>query len=80
MRRRFLLPALFFAGVLGAQHETRMQHAGAGVNGGPPESRFLVHRLGNDHAYGYLNLVSGVYWYENPGAKGGDWKRHQWAQ
>ena len=50
MRRRFLLPALLFAGMLGAQHEIRMEHAGAGVNGGQPESSFLVHRLGNDHA------------------------------
>lgn len=65
-----------------------MQHAGAGVNGGPSESNFLVHRLGNDHAEGittldmngdgFLDLISGAYWYENPGAKGGEWKRHQW--
>jgi hypothetical protein len=81
------LPALFFTAAL-AQHETRMQHAGAGVNGGPRESTFLVHRLGNDHAEGittldmngdgFLDLVSGAYWYENPGAQGGEWKRHQW--
>lgn len=65
-----------------------MQHPGAGVNGGPSESSFLVHRLGNDHAEGittldmngdgFLDLVSGAYWYENPGAQGGAWKRHQW--
>jgi hypothetical protein len=87
MRRFILLPALFSAAAL-AQHDTRMQHAGAGVNGGPRESTFLVHRLGNDHAEGittldmngdgFLDLVSGAYWYENPGAKGGQWKRHQW--
>ncbi len=88
MRRMLVLPALLVSGVLLAQHETRKQHAGAGVNGGPGESSFLVHRLGNDHAEGittldmngdgYLDLVSGAYWYENPGANGGDWKRHQW--
>lgn len=65
-----------------------MQHPGAGLNGGPPESTFLVHRLGNDHAEGiaaldangdgYPDLFSGAYWYENPGASGGAWKRHQW--
>jgi len=86
--RRMLLPAVFFTTTLFAQHETRMQHAGAGVNGGPSESSFLVHRLGNDHAEGittldmngdgYLDLVSGAYWYENPRANGGEWKRHQW--
>lgn len=71
-----------------AQHTNRMQQAGAGLNGGPRESTFLVHRLGNDHAEGittldingdgFTDLVSGAYWYENPGANGGEWKRHQW--
>lgn len=88
MRRRFLLPALLFGRVLCAQHDTLMEHAGAGVNGGQPESSLLVNRLGNDHAEGittldingdgYLDLVSGAYWYENPGTNGGDWKQHQW--
>jgi hypothetical protein len=87
MRRLVFLPALFFTAAF-AQHDTRMQHAGAGVNGGSRESTFLVHRLGNDHAEGittldmngdgFLDLVSGAYWYENPGAQGGEWKRHQW--
>lgn len=88
MRGVLLVSMLFFAGALSAQNETRMQHPGMGVNGGARESSFLVHRLGNDHAEGittldmngdgYLDLVSGAYWYENPGANGGAWKRHQW--
>ena len=89
MSRLLFAPALLLLTMsASAQHETRMQHAGAGVNGGPRESSFLVHRLGNDHAEGittldmngdgYLDLVSGAYWYENPGANGGEWKRHQW--
>ncbi len=27
---------------------------------------------------GYLDILSGSYWYENPGAKGGKWKQHQY--
>ncbi|HEX3570680.1 MAG TPA: VCBS repeat-containing protein [Acidobacteriaceae bacterium] len=87
MRRLILLPVLFLSAAP-AQQDTRLQHAGAGVNGAARESSFLVHRLGNDHAEGittldmngdgFLDLVSGAYWYENPGAQGGEWKRHQW--
>ena len=52
------------------------------------ELNFTVHRLGTDHAEGIalidmnsdgkLDIVSGAYWYENPGAQGGEWKRHQY--
>ena len=48
---------------------------------------FLAHRLGTDHAEGittldmngdgFVDILSGAYWYENPGALGGDWKQHQ---
>src|ERR1700751_5357936 len=83
----FVAPSLLAVSCL-AQHEGRMQRPGAGVNGGPAESTFLVHRLGSDYAEGittvdmngdgFLDIVSGAYWYENPGANGGEWKRHQW--
>ncbi len=66
--------------------EFRMQHPGPGPDG-KPRSAFLVHRLGTDHAEGismldmngdgFVDLLSGAYWYENPGAGGGEWKRHQ---
>src|SRR5258705_13911642 len=66
--------------------EFRMQHPGNGP-GGEPRIAFLSHRLGNDHAEGislmdmngdgFADLLSGAYWYENPGANGGEWKRHQ---
>lgn len=66
--------------------EFRMQHPGNGP-GGEPRIAFLSHRLGNDHAEGislldmngdgFPDLLSGAYWYENPGANGGEWKRHQ---
>jgi hypothetical protein len=66
--------------------EFRMQHPGNGP-GGQERIAFLSHRLGNDHAEGislldmngdgFPDLLSGAYWYENPGANGGEWKRHQ---
>jgi hypothetical protein len=55
---------------------------------GKPRLAFLAHRLGTDHAEGittldmngdgFKDLLSGAYWYENPGAHGGDWKQHQY--
>lgn len=52
-----------------------------------PEATFTVHRLGNDHDEGIAtmdmngdgrpDILSGSYWYENPGPAGGEWKRHQ---
>jgi|SRR5579883_1750816 len=52
------------------------------------QTTFFVHRLSDDHAEGIAlldmngdgrpDLVSGAYWYENPGSQGGEWKRHQW--
>ncbi|HMG88326.1 MAG TPA: VCBS repeat-containing protein [Terracidiphilus sp.] len=62
---------------------------GAGP-GALPQVTFLAHRLGTDHAEGvttldmngdgYLDVLSGAYWYENPGANGGEWKRHQYRE
>ncbi len=66
--------------------EFRLQHPGNGP-GGEPRLAFLAHRLGTDHAEGislldmngdgFPDLLSGAYWYENPGANGGEWKQHQ---
>ncbi len=66
--------------------EFRMQHPGNGPDG-EPRIAFLAHRLGTDHAEGislldmnkdgFPDLLSGSYWYENPGANGGEWKQHQ---
>lgn len=51
---------------------------------------FLSHRIGTDHAAGISvmdmngdgrpDIVSGAYWYENPGPSGVEWKRHQWRE
>ena len=56
--------------------------------GGVAQATFFVHRLGTDHAEGissidvngdgHPDLLSGAYWYENPGPNGGEWKRHQY--
>lgn len=55
---------------------------------GVPQTTFLAHRLGSDHAEGITtldmngdglpDLLSGAYWYQNPGPHGGDWVRHQY--
>jgi FG-GAP-like repeat/FG-GAP repeat len=80
------VPALSHAQDPAHATEFRMQHPGNGP-GGEPRIAFLSHRLGNDHAEGislldmngdgFPDLLSGAYWYENPGANGGEWKRHQ---
>ena len=64
----------------------RKQDRGPGP-GGVDQVVYTAHRLGTDHAEGiaaidmnydgFLDLVSGAYWYENPGPQGGEWKQHQ---
>lgn len=64
----------------------RLRRPGKGPSGAD-QVTFLVHRLGSDHAEGIsvldmngdglADLLSGAYWYENPGARGGEWKQHQ---
>jgi len=66
--------------------EHRMQQPGPEPDG-KARIAFLAHRLGSDHAEGislldmngdgFLDLLSGAYWYQNPGADGGEWKQHQ---
>ena len=55
--------------------------------GNIPQATFFIHQLSSDHAEGITtidmngdgkpDIVSGAYWYENPGSQGGEWKRHQ---
>lgn len=55
---------------------------------GVPQVTFFSHRLGTDHAEGISiidmngddrpDILSGAYWYENPGPAGGEWKSHQY--
>ncbi|HEY1217019.1 MAG TPA: VCBS repeat-containing protein, partial [Bryobacteraceae bacterium] len=58
--------------------------------GSVPQVTYFIHRLGTDHAEGITtvdmngdgksDILSGAYWYENPGAQGGEWRRHQFRQ
>ena len=53
-----------------------------------PQITFIAHRFGTDHAEGVTSmdmnndgrpdLLSGAYWYENPGKSIGIWDRHQY--
>jgi len=88
MKERHLLSSAILAlAVLGATAQTeRKTLPGNGPNG-VPQATFLAHRLGTDHAEGIAaldvnndgrpDILSGAYWYENPGPAGGEWKRHQ---
>jgi hypothetical protein len=82
--------APFIPALAGAQDkEERKTTRGPGP-GGVPQATFFVHRLGTDHAEGVTTLdmngdglpdiLSGAYWYENPGPNGGEWKRHQYRE
>ncbi len=56
--------------------------------GNVPQTNYFIHRLSSDHAEGITtvdmngdgkpDILSGSYWYENPGPQGGEWKRHQY--
>ncbi len=55
---------------------------------GVPQATFFSHQLGSDHAEGISvldmngdgkpDILSGAYWYENPGSAVGTWTRHQY--
>ena len=91
LKARFAFPVLLLVVVATAapaqsEHKTT---PGAGP-GGSAQATFLAHRLGTDHAEGvttldmngdgFADIVSGAYWYENPGPRGGEWKRHQYRE
>ena len=80
-----VLLAFFLAAFAVQAQNERKTTPGPGPDG--MQITFLEHRLGTDHAEGIASmdmngdgladLVSGAYWYENPGPKGGEWTRHQ---
>lgn len=81
-----VLSVTLFASAAHAQTEKKTT-PGNGPNG-VPQATFFVHRVGTDHAEGVTTLdmngdghpdiLSGAYWYENPGPQGGEWKQHQY--
>ena len=88
MKERHLLSSAILAfAVLAATAQTERKTVPGNGPSGVPQVTFLVHRLGTDHAEGIAaldmnndgrpDIVSGAYWYENPGPTGSEWKRHQ---
>src|SRR5580692_2814965 len=91
LKTRFVfLAVLFVVFVTMAWSQSERKTAPGGGPGGSSQVTFLAHRLGTDHAEGvttldmngdgYPDIVSGAYWYENPGPNGGEWKRHQYRE
>jgi hypothetical protein len=85
--RSLLSSAVLVIGVVSLAHPQLNTERGNGPFG-VPELNFFSHRLGTDHAEGIASidmngdgrpdLLSGAYWYENPGAQSAEWKRHQY--
>jgi len=74
--------------VVSAAAQTERKTSAGPEPGGVSQVTFVTHRLGTDHAEsittldmngdGRPDILSGAYWYENPGPQGGEWKRHQY--
>ena len=88
---RFALVSFSFAlALLPALAQTERKTTAGPGPGAVPQATFFVHRLGTDHAEGittldmngdgFADILSGAYWYENPGSQGGEWKRHQYRE
>ena len=87
---KFAIPRVMFAFAMciWAASQSAHQRSSADAPRSSSQVTFLVHRLGTDHAEGITtldmngdgrtDLVSGAYWYENPGPTGVEWKRHQY--
>jgi hypothetical protein len=87
---KFAIPRVVFAFAvcIWAASQSAHQSSPADAPRSSSQITFLVRRLGPDHAEGITtldmngdgrpDLVSGAYWYENPGPAGGEWKRHQY--
>jgi hypothetical protein len=88
--RSVSLTVLLIAAALPASPQGERKATPGPGPGGIPQATFLAHRLGTDHAEGvttidmngdgYPDILSGAYWYENPGPNGGEWKRHQYRE
>ena len=82
-----LLALYLLSSSFAATQSDRKSSPGPGPDG-LTQTTFLAHRLGTDHAEGITtldmngdgrpDLLSGAYWYENPGPSGGEWKQHQY--
>jgi len=87
-----VIAAVLFAEAAQTASQAHYQHGlkRGPAPGGAEQATFSIHRLGTDHAEGLTTLdmngdgrpdiLSGAYWYENPGPQGGEWKRQQYRQ
>ena len=85
-----LLTALAASCIAWSQAEPERKTTPGPGPSGDMQLTYFVHRLGTDHAEGLTTLdmngdglpdiLSGAYWYQNPGPKGGEWTRHQYRE
>jgi FG-GAP-like repeat/FG-GAP repeat len=88
--RDALILLVFAASAFSALSQSERKTTAGPGPGGVPQVSFFVHRIGTDHAEGVTTLdmngdgrpdiLSGAYWYENPGPNGGEWVRHQYRE
>ena len=88
---RFALPLIVFTALsLHVSAQTERKASPGGGPGGVPQATFFSHRLGTDHAEGVTTLdmngdglpdiLSGAYWYENPGPQRRRVEAHQYRE
>ena len=88
MRRLFWAGATVLALVFPGAVPGQLNQVRGNAPGNEPQATYTIHRLSTDHAEGVTlldmngdgrpDILSGAYWYENPGPQGGEWKRHQY--
>lgn len=84
----FLVAASFFGLTCLSRAELNKERGNAPNN--QPQTTFTIHQLGSDHAEGITvidmnndgrpDLLSGAFWYQNPGEQGGPWTAHQYRK
>jgi hypothetical protein len=80
--------ALLSFGVFTSLAMAQLNKERGNAPGNVPQATYFIHQLGTDHAEGVTtsdmngdgkpDILSGAYWYENPGPQGGEWKTHQY--
>ena len=86
--RTLALSTAFACGLLSFAASAQLNKQRGNGPDNSPQLTFVAHRFGTDHAEGVASmdmnndgrpdLLSGAYWYENPGKSIGIWDRHQY--